>query len=142
VTLAGENLIETRPLGVVLIATIFFLCSAYLMILALARFATPDSVSLSFGAPLLHGLELAGPYAFLLAGSFGALVAYGLLQLNNLARRAAIAIALAGMVMLIPKVSAAATDLSPRLFLAGSMIVIRMIIAWYLWQRWTAEKFR
>lgn len=104
--------------------------------------ASPDSVSLSSGAPLLHGLELAGPYAFLLAGAFATLVAYGLLRLNNFARRAAIAIAVAGMVMLLPKVSAAATDLSPRFFLAGSMIVIRMMIAWYLWQRSTAEKFR
>jgi hypothetical protein len=136
------NFLETRPLGVVLIAGIFFLCSAYLFILGLVRFTMPDSVSLSSAAPLLHGLELAGPYVFLVAGSFGALVGYGLLRLNNVARRTAILIVVAGMVMLLPKVSAAAADLSPRFFLAGSMIVIRMMIAWYLWQRWTAEKFR
>jgi hypothetical protein len=101
----------------------------------------PGTVSMSLGAPLLHGLQLAGPYMFLLAAAVGAAVGYGLLRLNNIARRAAIFIALAGMVMLIPKVSADATDLSPRFFLAGSTIIVRMMIVWYLWQSWTAEKF-
>lgn len=141
-TLTRKIFSDKLPAGVATTAAIFFLSSAYLLFLGVARLASPDSVSLSSGAPLLHGLELAGPYAFLLAGAFATLVAYGLLRLNNFARRAAIAIAVAGMVMLLPKVSAAATDLSPRFFLAGSMIVIRMMIAWYLWQRSTAEKFR
>lgn len=141
-TVSDESVTNPRPLGIVLIATIFFICSAYLLILGLARLVSPDSVSLSLGSPLLHGLELAGPYAFLLASVLGALVGYGLVMLKNLARRAAIAIAVAGMVMLIPKISAAATDLSPRFFLVGSMLIIRVMIAWYLWQRWTAEKFR
>jgi xanthosine utilization system XapX-like protein len=79
---------------------------------------------------------------FLLAAGAGLIVGFGLLRLKNLARRAAIVIALAGMVMLVPKVSAAATDLSPQFFVAGSMIVVRMMIVWYLWQNWTAEKFR
>jgi len=79
---------------------------------------------------------------FLLAAGFGLMLAFGLLRMKNLARRAAIAIAVAGMVMLLPKVSAAATDISVRFFVAGSMVVVRMVIAWYLWQSWTAEKFR
>lgn len=141
-TLADETLSDKRPAGVTAITAIFFLCSAYLLILGVVRLANPDSVLLSLGTPLLHGLELAGPYAFLLAGAFGVLVGYGLLRLNNLARRAAIIIAVAGMVMLVPKVFAAATDLSPRFFLAGSMMVVRMMIVWYLWQGSTAEKFR
>jgi hypothetical protein len=78
---------------------------------------------------------------FILAAGTGLIVGVGLLRLKNLARRAAIFIALAGMVMLIPKVSAAATDLSPQFFVAGSMIVVRVVIVWYLWQSWTAEKF-
>jgi len=45
------------------------------------------------------------------------------------------------MVMLLPKVSAGATDISARFFVAGSMVVARMVIVWYLWQSWTAEKF-
>ena len=121
---------------------IFVLSSLYLFILGLVRFVNPDAVSLSLGAPLLHGLQLAGPWMFLLASGAGLIVGFGLLRLWNLARRAAIVIALAGMVMLIPKVSAAATDLSPQFFVTGSMIVVRMMIVWYLWQGWTAEKFR
>jgi hypothetical protein len=107
----------------------------------LIKLANPDAIPLSLGAPLLHGLEIYGPYMFLLAGGFGLIVAFGLFWLKNLARRAAIAIAVAGMVMLLPKVSAAATDISARFFVAGSMVVVRMVIVWYLWQSWTAEKF-
>ena len=103
---------------------------------------SPGTVSMSLGAPLLHGLQLAGPYMFLLVAAVGILVAYGLLSLNNLARRAAIMIGFAGIVMLIPKLSADAADISPQFFLAGSMLVIRMMIVWYLWQGWTAERFQ
>src|SRR5579864_5907397 len=125
-----------------IVAAIFLLSSFYLFILGLVRFVSPDAISLSLGAPLLHGLQLAGPWMFLLAAVAGSIVGFGLLRLKNLARRAAIVIAIAGMVMLIPKVSAAATDLSPQFFVSGSMIVVRMVIVWYLWQGWTAERFR
>jgi hypothetical protein len=108
----------------------------------LAKLVSPESVSLAMGAPLLHGLEIAGPYMFLLAAAVGAVVSFGLFRLNNIARRAAVVITVAGMVMLIPQVSADAADFSLRFFTAGSMLVIRVIIAWYLWQGWTAEKFR
>ena len=139
---SNNNIIVERPRGVTFIAAIFFLASAYLIALGFVRLANPDAVPLSFGAPLLHGLELAGPYAFLMAGAAATLIGFGLLRLNNLARRAAIVVCAAGIVMLIPKVSAAASDISLKFFAAGSMIVFRMMIVWYLWQRWTAEKFR
>jgi hypothetical protein len=130
-----------RPIGVTTIAFLYLAASLYLAVLALLMLLAPGTVSMSLGAPLLHGLQLAGPYMFLLAAAAVAAVGYGLLRLNNIARRAAIFIALAGMVMLIPKVSADATDLSPRFFLAGSTIIVRMMIVWYLWQSWTAENF-
>ncbi len=78
---------------------------------------------------------------FLLTGAVAAIVSFGLCRLNNLARRAAIMVCFAGMVMLLPKVSADAADISPPFFIAGSMVVIRMMIVWYLWQIWIAEKF-
>jgi hypothetical protein len=131
-----------RPAGVTAIAVLFLFASAYLGVVALAKLVSPESVSLAMGAPLLHGLEIAGPYMFLLAAAVGAVVSFGLFRLNNIARRAAVVITVAGMVMLIPKVSADAADFSLRFFTAGSMLVIRVIIAWYLWQGWTAEKFR
>ncbi len=131
-----------RPAGVTAIAILFLLASAYLTVVALAKLVSPESVSLSMGAPLLHGLEIAGPYMFLLAAAVGVVVAFGLFRLNNLARRAAAMITLAGMVMLVSKVSADAAEFSPRFFIAGSMIVIRVMIVWYLWQSWTAQKFQ
>jgi hypothetical protein len=139
---SNNNLSIERPRGVTLIAVVFFAAAVYLVGLGVVRLANPDLVSLSLGAPLLHGLELAGAYAFLLAGAAAALIGFGLLRLNNLARRAAIVVCAAGIFMLIPKVSAAASDISVDFFFAGSMIVLRVMIVWYLWQRWTAEKFK
>src|SRR6266567_6143561 len=130
-----------RPIGVTAIAILFSLISVYLGSLGVIMLLAPGAISMSLGAPLLHGLQVAGPYMFLLTAALAVIVALGLLRLNNLARRAAIIICFAGMVMLLPKVSADAADLNPRLFTAGSMVVIRMMIVWYLWQGWTAEKF-
>ncbi len=122
-----------RPIGVTAIAILFALVSCYLAALGMIMLLAPG--------PLLHGLQLAGPYMFLLTGAVAAIVSFGLYRLNNLARRAAIMVCFAGMVMLLPKVSADAADISPRFFIAGSMVVIRMMIVWYLWQIWIAEKF-
>jgi len=130
-----------RPIGVTAIAIAFAVAAAYLASLGAILLLSPGSVPLSLGAPLLHGLELAGPYMFLLAAAVIAIVAIGLFRLKNLARRAAIAICFAGMIMLLPKVSADAADFGPRFFTAGAMVVVRMMIVWYLWQYWTAEKF-
>jgi hypothetical protein len=105
------------------------------------KLAQPDAIPLSLGAPLLHGLELSGPYMFLLAAGLGGIVAFGLFRLKNLARRAAIVIAAAGILFLIPKVSADSAEISLQFFVAGSMVVVRVMIVWYLWQSWTAEKF-
>ena len=121
---------------------LFFAASAYMAILALVWFVNPNAIPLSLGAPLLHGLELAGPYMFLIAAAVGLIVGFGLLRLNNLARRAAILIALVGIVMLIPKVSADASDISLRFFVAGSALVARVMIVWYLWQGRVIERFR
>jgi hypothetical protein len=109
--------------------------------LGLIKLTNPEAIPLSLGTPLLHGLVIYGPYMFLLAGGLGLIVAYGLFRLKNLARRAAIVICVAGMALLVPKVSADTAQLSIDFFVAGSMIVIRIMTAWYLWQGWTAEKF-
>jgi hypothetical protein len=135
------NISMQRPIGVTAVAIVFGLASAYLAVLGLIMLFSPGTVSMSLGAPLLHGLQLAGPYMFLLAAAVIASVAVGLFRLKNLARRAAIAICFAGMIMLLPKVSADTADLGPRFFTAGAMVVVRMMIVWYLWQYWTAEKF-
>lgn len=130
-----------RPAGVTVIAVVFLLSATYLLVLGLARLVAPESVWLSLGAPLLHGLEISGPYMFLVVAVVAGLVGIGLLRLKNLARRAAIVLAVAGVVLLIPKVSADAAELSPRLLFAGFAVMIRVAIVWYLWQSSTAEQF-
>lgn len=140
--LAGLGNAESpRPRGVTAVAVVFLSASGYLLVIGLIKLISPEAIPLSLGAPFLHGLELWGPYMFLLTAGLGVGVGFGILRLKNVARRAAIAIAVAGMVMLVPTASADASDLSVRFFLTGSMIVVRAMIVWYLWQRWTVELF-
>lgn len=129
------------PTGVTAIAILFFVAAAYLGLLAVLTLASPGSLSMELAAPLLNGLELAGPYMFLLMGGVGTLIGWGLLRLNKWARRAALVVALIGVVMLIPAVSAAAIDLGTSLIWGGLGIIVRVIIVWYLYQAPVAEAF-
>lgn len=130
-----------RPAGVIAIAVLLFLACAYLTALAIIWFINPDAFPLSLAGPLLQGLELAGPYMFLICAAVGVIVGIGLLRLSNYARRATIVIAAAGIVMLIPKMSAAAVDISSGLLIAAIQVIVRVVIVWYLWQNWTAKEF-
>jgi hypothetical protein len=123
-----------RPAGIGLIASIFFFAAAYLMVLGVTMLASPGAVSMALGSPLLGGLELAGLYVFLLGGAVVALIGWGLFRLNRWARRGAIAIAGAGLVSLIPTVSAAATDFRWALLWSGLGVIVRVMIVWYLFQ--------
>ncbi|MBZ5721668.1 MAG: hypothetical protein LAO03_14920 [Acidobacteriia bacterium] len=131
-----------RPSGVTAISILFFLVAAYLAGVGFVMLVSPGMVSMAMGAPLLGGLELAGPYMFLLVAAFAALVGWGLLRLNNWARRAAILAAFAGFVMLIPSVSDAAAGIHMgELIWSGLGIIVRMVVIWYLWQTPVAEQF-
>lgn len=133
---------KSRPSGVTGIAGVFFLASAYLIALGLTMLIVPGVAPLSWGAPLLHGLELAGPYMFLIAGAAGALVAWGLLRLNNWARRIAILAALFGVFMLVPSVSGAVVYFDfARLAWGGLGIVLRVAMVWYLFQEPVKDQF-
>ena len=103
---------------------------------------SPGAVSMALGSPLLSGLELAGPYMFLLMGGAGALIGWGLLRLNNWARRAAIVAGFIGILMLVPGVSAAAVDVRASLLWGGLGIIVRVMIVWYLYQEPIKECFR
>ena len=129
------------PTGVIVIASVFFLAAAYLALIGAIMLAAPGTVSMALGGPLLDGLELAGPYMFLLMAAFGALIGWGLLRLNNWARRAAIAAGIIGLVMLVPSVSAAAVDFRPSRLWAGLGIILRVMALWYLYQTPVAEYF-
>jgi hypothetical protein len=131
-----------RPSGVTAIAGIFFLAAGYLLIIALILLLKPGTVSLMLGSSLLGGLELAGPYMFLLMSAVGIAIGAGLWRLHNWARRVAILAAMLGVGLLVPTVSAAATG-SPSAALAwsGLGIIVRVMIVWYLYQAPVAEMF-
>lgn len=125
------------------IAALFFFCAIYLAIAGVFMLLRPGKISLSAGAPLLFGLELAGPYMFLLAAVVGGGVAWGLIELNNIVRHAAILIAIAGIVMLVPSVSGATAAAQPKgLAFGGLGIIVRVIVAWNLSREEVAEAFR
>ncbi len=130
------------PKGVRAIAALFALCAVYLGTAGGLMLLRPGTISLSAGAPLLFGLELAGPYMFLLTTAVGAGVAWGLMKLNNIVRHAAILAAIAGIVMLFPSVSAATAVQPKALALGGFGIIVRVIVAWYLSRAEVAGEFR
>jgi hypothetical protein len=137
----GSTTPASIPTGVTAIAILFFLATAYLDLIGVFMLASPGTVSMALGAPLLSGLELAGPYMFLLTGGAAALIGWGLVRLNNWARRAAIVVGLIGVVMLIPTVSAAAADFRASLLWGGLGVIVRVIIVWYLYQPPVTEWF-
>jgi hypothetical protein len=132
-----------RPSGVTAIGILFLLSAGYLFVLGALMILTPGSISMARGAPLLFGLELAGPYMFVLTAGIGALIGSGLLNLSNLARWAATIVALAGIVMLMPSVSADVVTVQwNRLFFSGLAVVVRVMIVWYLFQHPVIEAFQ
>jgi len=134
---------DPAPSGVRAIAALFALCGIYLGIAGALMLVRPGTISMSAGAPLLFGLELAGPYMFLLTAILSGGVAYGLLKLNNIGRHAAGLTAIAGVVMLVPSVSAATVMVQPKaLALGGLGIIVRVMVAWYLSRGEVADAFR
>lgn len=131
-----------RPTGVTVISVLFFVVSSYLIAIGGAMLLSPGSVGMRLGAPLLGGLELAGPYMFLLTGGVAALLGFGLLALNNWARRSAALVAIAGVVMLVPSVSAAVVTFHGSALVWGGLgVMLRVAVAWYLYQQPTVEAF-
>ena len=121
--------------GVRAIAVLFALCGLYLLAGGLLILVRPGSISMTVGAPLLFGLEIAGPYIFLIVGAVAGVIAWGLVRRMNLARHAAVLAAIAGVVMLVPAVSAAVVMVQAKsLIVSGFAVVIRVIVVWYLSQ--------
>jgi len=132
----------TRPIGVSLIVILFLLTAAYLIVIAVVMLLSPGAVSMSSGADLLGGLEVAGPYMFLLVAAVATAIGVGLLRLNNWARRLAIVTALVGMVLLLPSVSSAVLDFRiAQLIWGGLGVMVRAMIVWYLYQHPVKEAF-
>ena len=92
---------------------------------------------------MLGGLELAGPYMFLLMAGVGVAMGWGLVRLNPWARRAAILAALLGVVELVPTVSIAVIELLAKPLIWGAIgVMLRVMIVWYLYQEPVVETFR
>ena len=131
------------PAGVRAIAALFVLCGVYLAILGTLMLLRPGTVPMSAGAPLLFGLELAGPYMFLLMSLAAVAVAWGLMKLNNITRHVATLIAITGIVMLVPSVSAATVMVNIKALVFGGLgIIVRVLVAWYLSQGTVAGQFK
>jgi len=80
---------------------------------------------------------------FLLTAVVAGGVAWGLVERNNIVRHAAILIAIAGIVMLVPPVSAATVMVQPRALAFGGLgIIVRVIVVWYLSRAEVADQFR
>jgi hypothetical protein len=139
---ARHRIFMERPAGVTAIAIVFLLVSAYLATLGLLMLVFPGTVGMRAGAPFLGGLELAGPYMFLLAAVICALTAWGLIHLNNWARRGAAILAMLGIIFLVPAVSSAVISFHfAALFWGALGVMVRVIFAWYLYQRPVIDVF-
>ena len=130
------------PPGVRAIAALFAICGVYLAVLGVLMLIRPGAIPMSTGAPLLFGLELSGPYMFLLMAFVAGAVAWGLIRLNNITRHVAMLIAIAGVVMLVPAVSGATVMVNARALIWGGMgIIVRVIVAWHLGRGEVAGQF-
>jgi len=121
-----------RPPVVTVIAALHGCVAAGLWIQALLKLFAPDAISVTVGARFLFGLELAGPYMWLLVGCAWALVAWGLLLLHNWARWAAMGGSVLGVAGLVPRISAA--PIGFPLLWYGLQIAIYAAVGWYLAQ--------
>jgi hypothetical protein len=131
------------PTGVRAIAALFALAGAYLTVAGMLMLIRPGLIGMAAGAFLLFGLELAGPYMFLLVALAAGGIAFGLLRRSNLARRVGILASIAGIVMLVPPVSAAATLIQVSPLVRGGLgIMVRVIVVWYLSRSDTADQFQ
>ncbi|HMH01840.1 MAG TPA: hypothetical protein VK555_10525 [Terriglobales bacterium] len=131
-----------RPIGVSLIATLFLVTATYLIVVGAVMLLSPGSVSMSSGADLLGGLEVAGPYMFWLIAMVATAIGLGLLRLYNWARRLAILAAVLGIVLLLPSVSSAVLDFRiAQLIWGGLGVMVRAMIVWYLYQTPVKEAF-
>jgi hypothetical protein len=131
-----------RPAGVTAVAATFLLAAAHLLVVGLTMLLRPGLVSMAAGAELLGGLELAGPYMFLLVAGLGAVIALGLWRLHRWARWLAILAAMIGVVLLLPSVSSAMLDFRIGKLVGGGVgTIARVMVVWYLFQEPVREAF-
>jgi hypothetical protein len=121
-----------RPASVTVIAALFLLVAAYLIVVGVIEFAAPGTLALTRAAGITYGRELDGPQTAISVGAGWALVGWGLYRLKSWARWCGILLMVIGVAGSVPAVSAAARDLGWRFFFYGTQIIVRIVIAWYL----------
>jgi hypothetical protein len=145
-SLLDEPAERRRPEAVTAIAWLFGLSGIYLGAVGLVMLLAPGFISLEtivrLGRPWLNGMELAGPYAFLISGWFLLFIALELRDLRNWARVAATFVCAWGVFLLIPIVSSAATNFRWSLLWSGLGIIVRVVVIWHLWQEEVREAFQ
>lgn len=122
----------SRPVPVTAISIYFLFAAVYLWTLAAILVLSPGKITLTLGSRFMHGLELAGPYMMLLAGSGYALIGWGLFRLHNWARWLAMLLIAWAVGSLVPAISAARFNL--KFFECGAEIAIFAAAAFYLAQ--------
>ena len=130
-----------RPTGVTAIAVVFLLIAACLGGIGVVMLVSPEAVSMTRGAPLLHGLELGGPYAALLVGAAWALIGWGLLRLYDWARLAAMLVIISGVGVLVARFALNASRFRSSLVWEGLEVFMRVAVVWYLFRTPVAEQF-
>lgn len=121
-----------RPASVTVIASLFFLVAAYLLVMGIVELISPGSMETIRGTGVTYGRELTEPQTAISVGAGWALVGWGLYQMRNWARWCAMTLMVIGVAGSVPAVSAAARDLTWRFFFYGAQIMVRMVVAWYL----------
>jgi len=121
-----------RPFLITALSLLFCVAAAYLLIVGATLLVSRGTLSLMAGRYFMHGLELAGPYMFLLFGTAYALVGWGLFRLKNWARWIAMLVMVIGVASLVPAISMA--ELGIPVFWYGLQIALRGALAWYLAQ--------
>jgi hypothetical protein len=121
-----------RPIGVTIIALLFFVAAIYLWTIGVVKLLAPEAISLMAGSQLMYSLELAGPYMALLVGTGYALVGWGLFRLHNWARWSAMLVMVIAVASLVPKISMA--EIGIPLLWYGFQIALRVAVGWYLAQ--------
>ena len=121
-----------RPASVTVIAALFFLVAAYLIVIGAIELVAAGTVAGALGAGITYGRELSSPQAALSVGAGWALIGCGLYKLQNWARWCALILMVLGVAGSVPAVSAAARDITWRFLWCGLQIMVRIVIAWLL----------
>jgi hypothetical protein len=121
-----------RPASLKVIAALFFLLAAYLVVIGVGELVSPGTLAITRATGITYGRELDGPQTAILVGAGWALVAWGLYRLHNWARWCAVVLLVVGVAGSVPAVSAAARDLGSRFFFYGAQVIVRVVVIWYL----------